>query len=128
MKRGSLVFYILTPALIIFTFLFYQYIIKVYESTIEVEPEHLFADNQSTLKITVIPLNGFGWKALFRNSPAEFEIVEGKALVEVVLEDNESGEIILKAKSETGKIVVRIKSKHSLLPMMVEVFIQPNVT
>jgi hypothetical protein len=129
MKRGSPVIYILILIIIlIIGFFFYQYLIKIYESTVKVEPQNLFADNQSTITVYVIPLNSFGWKALFRNSPAEFEIIEGITLVEIKFLDKDEGKLILKAKSETGKVVVRIKSKHSLLPMVVEIMIQPNIT
>ncbi|OGU74312.1 MAG: hypothetical protein A2V93_04870 [Ignavibacteria bacterium RBG_16_34_14] len=128
MRRRSLLIYISILVILIIVFFVYQYLIKIYESTIKIEPQDLFADNQSTVTISVIPLNSFGSKALFRNSPAEFEIVEGSSLVEIKFLDKEEGKLILKAKSETGKVVVKIKSKHSLLPMIVEIPIQPNIT
>ncbi len=128
MKRGSPVIYISILIILIIGFFFYQYVIKIYESTVKVEPQNLFADNQSIVTISVIPLNSFGWKALFRKSPAEFEIIEGGSLVEIELLDKEEGKLILKAKSDGGKVVVKIKSKHSLLPMIVEILVQPNFT
>ncbi|HEX9740503.1 MAG TPA: hypothetical protein VGA29_06975 [Ignavibacteriaceae bacterium] len=128
MKRGRPAIYISIFIIVVIGFLFHQYIIKIYESTVEVEPKNLFADNQSTVTISVIPLNSFGWKALFRNAPAEFEITEGNALVEILLHDKENGKLILKAISSTGKVVVQIKSKYSLLPMVVEIIIEPNLT
>ena len=128
MKRGRPVIYISIFIIVVIGFLFYQYIIKIYESTVEVEPKNLFADNQSTVTISVIPLNSFGWKALFRNAPAEFEIIEGNTLVEILQHDKENGKLILKAISSTGKVVVQIKSKYSLLPMVVEIIIEPNLT
>lgn len=128
MKIRRPVIYIPILIILIIGFFSYQYLIKIYESTVKVEPQNLFADNQSTITISVIPLNSFGWKALFRNSPAEFEIIEGGSLVEIELFDKEEGKLILKAKSETGRVVIRIKSKHSLLAMIVEIQIHPNVT
>ena len=129
MKRGNPVFYIsIFIAILIIGFFVYQYLIKIYEATLKVEPQNLFADNQSIVTISVIPVNSFGWKALFRSSPAEFEITEGSKLVEVKFLDKENGKLILKAKSETGKVVVRIKSKYSLLPMEVEIIILQNLT
>lgn len=125
MKRRSPVIYISILITLTIGFFLYQYLIKIYESTVKVEPQNLFSDNQSTITISVIPLNSFGWKALFRNSPAEFEIMEGGSLIEIELLDKEKGKLILKAKSETGIVLVRIKSKHSLLPMIVEIQIQP---
>jgi hypothetical protein len=128
MKRGNLVIYIIIPVVLILGFLLYQYLFKVYEAVAEVEPAELFADNQSTVEIIVIPLNSFGWKVPFRSSPSEFEIIEGKSLVEIKLMNREEGKMILSAKSETGKVVVRIKSRYSLLPMIVEIPIHPNLT
>ncbi|MDO8549670.1 MAG: hypothetical protein Q7S39_05910 [Ignavibacteria bacterium] len=128
MKRGSPVIYISIVIILIIGFFSYQYLVKIYESTVKVQPQNLFADNQSTVTISVIPLNSFGWKALFRNSPADFEIIEGNSLVEIKLLDKEEGKLILKAKSETGKVVIKIKSKYSLLPMVVEILVQPNLT
>ena len=127
MKRGNLIIFIIVPSVLLIIFFSYQYLIKVYESTVEVKPKNLFADNQSTITISVVPLNGLGWEALFRTSSAEFNVVEGVSLVEVILLDNEKGKLILKAKSEAGKVVVEIKSRHSLLPMLVEIYVQPNL-
>jgi hypothetical protein len=128
MKRRSPLIYISILVILIIVFFVYQYLIKIYESTIKIEPKDLFADNQSTVTISVIPLNSIGWKALFRSSTAEFEIVEGSSLVEIQLLDKNTGKLILKAKSETGKVVVKIKSKYSLLAMVAKIIIQPNIT
>ena len=127
MKKGNLIFYIAGLIVVLLAFLAYQYLFRIYESTVEVEPENLFADNQSTVTINVIPLNAFGWKPLFRSSHAEFEITEGEALVEIISITKDEGEIILKAKSETGKVIVKIKSEYSLLPMVAEINILPNL-
>jgi hypothetical protein len=93
-----------------------------------VEPEKLFADNQSEVRITLIPVNSFGWKALFRNTPAQFEIIEGESLVDVITFNTNEGTMTLKAKWETGKVIIKIKSPHSLLPMIVEIPVHPNIT
>ncbi len=127
MKKGKLIIFIIVPSLLILGFLFYQYFIRIYESTVKVNPPNLFADNQSTVTVSVIPLNGFGGEALFRKASAEFEITEGKSLVEIVSINNDEGRLIFKAKSETGKVVVKVKSKFSLLPMVVEIRIEPNL-
>lgn len=106
----------------------YQYLINIYEVTVLVEPKELFADNQSQLTIMTIPLNSMGRKAWFREAPAEFNIKEGKDLIEIVLADSESGVLMIKSKSNTGIVILEIKSKYSLLPILVEITIYPNYT
>jgi hypothetical protein len=128
MKKGKLIIYILISLIIIFGFLAYQYLFKIYESAVIVEPKNLFADEQSTVTISVIPLNAFGWKALFRDAPAEFEITEGESLVEITGINKEKGTLTLRGKSETGKVVVKIKTRYSLLPMLVEIPVIRNLT
>jgi len=127
MKRSTIIFLSIVFLLLV-SFLFYKYFINIYETTVEVEPEKLFADNQSSVIVSVISLNALGWKALFRNSPAEFEIIEGESLTEIQFTDSINGKLILKAKSETGKIIIKIKSEYSLFPMIVEIPIYPNYT
>jgi len=113
-------------SLVIGGLFFYHYFINIYEVTVSAEPEALYADNQSEVVIWVVPLNSFGWKALFRTASAEFEIKEGLPLVEIIKIDRENGKMILKAKSEKGKIVIEIKSPFSLLPTIIEIPVYPN--
>jgi hypothetical protein len=113
---------------LIIGFLFYQYLVNIYEVTVLVEPEALYADNQSTVIVSVIPLNSFGWKALFRTVTAEFEIEEGNTLVETIKADTKNGKLFLRAKYETGKVTIKIKSEYSLLPTTVEIPVYPNYT
>ncbi|MEO8399702.1 MAG: hypothetical protein ABI550_07805 [Ignavibacteriaceae bacterium] len=107
-------------------FFIYQYIFSIYEVTYLIKPEKLFADNHSTVSILAEPLNSFGLKAPFRNSYTDFEITEGEELIEVILEDKETGKLIIKAKDKTGKVVIHIKTKYALLPSSVEILIYPN--
>lgn len=109
-------------------FLFYQYLVNIYEVTVLVEPEALYADNHSTVIVSAIPLNSFGWKALFRTVTAEFVIEEGNSLVETIKTDTKNGKLFLRAKYETGKITVRIESEYSLLPTIIEIPVNPNYT
>ncbi len=90
------------------------------------EPEALYADNQSEVVVSVVPLNSFGWRALFRTASAEFEIKEGLPLVEIIKIDKANGKMILKAKSEKGKVVIEIKSPFALLPTIIEIPVYPN--
>jgi len=127
-KRKINIYSIVIISFLISGLLFYQYLINIYEITVTAEPKALYTDNQSKVIVSVVPLNSFGWKALFRTVTADFEIVEGISLVEIIKIDKQNGTLILKAKSESGKVVVQIKSELSLLPTIVEIPIYPNYT
>ena len=114
--------------LLIASLALYQYVFSIYEVTYSVRPEKLFADGQSTLTIKAIPINSFGWKAPFRSAYAKFEITEGKDLVNIFSQENDSGQLILQAKNKTGEVVVLVHSKYALLPSSIEITIYPNFT
>ncbi len=125
--RRSNIYIISAILLLIAAFAAYHYIFSIYEVIFSVHPKELYADNQSTVTISVVPLNAFGWEAPLRNSPAKFEITEGTDLVEIFSLDEKNGIMILKAKNKTGRVAVLIKSKNALLPSAVEIEILPNV-
>lgn len=120
------IYVVIIILLLIAAFAAYHYIFTIYEVTFSVEPKSLSADYKSTAVIEVIPVNSLGWKAPLRNSSAQFEIKEGKDLVEIVTEDNENGKLILRAKDKPGKVVIHIKSANALLPSPVEIIIHQN--
>ena len=126
MRSGKIYFIILLLVLIA-GFFSYQYIFNIYEVTYRIRPERLFADNKSELIIDIVPLNSFGWRAPFRNSPFEFTITEGVELVEIVFIDKVKGIIKIKAKENPGKISITIKPKYSLFPSTIEIIIEPNI-
>lgn len=105
----------------------YQYIFGIYEVTYSVDGKVMFADNTSSSTIKVVPINAFGWKAPFRSSSTEFSIIEGNELVQVIENNSSEGVLVLKAKNVPGKVVIHIKSEHSLLPSNIEITIEPNL-
>ena len=125
-KRKINIYTIIIISSLIGGLLFYHYFINIYEVTVSSKPEALYADNQSEVVISVVPLNSFGWRALFRTASAEFVIKEGLPLVEIIKIDKVNGRLILKAKSEKGKVVIEIKSPFSLLPTIIEIPVYPN--
>ncbi len=106
--------------------LIYYYTVNIYEVMYEVEPANLYADHQSQITIEAVPLNALGFRAYFRNAPAEFEIIEGADLVEIIKTDDEKGILILRAKVTPGTVVIRITSKYALLPSEVKVMVYTN--
>ena len=125
MKRRSLISIILL-IFIITAFAVHNYLISIYEVIYEVTPEALFADGRSEIKITAIPLNGIGSKALFRTAEAEYTIIEGGHLVDIVKYDKTSGILILRAKNSTGSVKITAKSSYALLPSLINIKIYPN--
>ena len=119
---------ILSIILLIIFFSGYYYFFNIFETVIRVNPQNLYADNHSATTIEVIPINALGMKVPFRNVPADFEIREGKQLVDIISENKNEGVIKLKAKSNTGTVVIYVRSKYSLLPSLVEIHIYANVT
>lgn len=81
----------------------------------------LYANNTSTITISAVPSNAFGWKVPFRNSYTRFEITKNKNLVEIIFENNKKGILKLKAKNQTGQIIIHAKSKYSILPSSFEI-------
>lgn len=106
--------------------LLYYYMYNIYEVVYKTSPKELYADFQSQLTIEAVPMNALGSKALFRSAPAEFNIIEGADLVEIVKKDEISGILILKAKGTAGQVVIRITSKYAMLPSEVKVMVYPN--
>jgi hypothetical protein len=124
-KHGKKLVIIASLSLIIILLIFH-YVFNIYETTIETKPANLFADKQSEVTISIVPVNAFGFQVPFRKITAGFEITEGKDLVDIIKEDDKNGSLILRAKERTGKVVIFIRSKYSLLPSLVEIFIYPN--
>ncbi|MDR3627807.1 MAG: hypothetical protein P4L45_13280 [Ignavibacteriaceae bacterium] len=124
-KNGKILVVFISLSLIIILSVFY-YVFNVYETEIEIKPKELFADNHSVTTISIYPVNALGLRIPFRKINAGFEINEGKDLVEIVKEDDRSGCIVLRAKNKTGKVVVYVKSKYSLLPSLIEINVYPN--
>ena len=125
MRRIEIIL-ILILIILITGFLGYNYLFKIYEVEISVTPKELFADNQSTVTILAYPINSFGKRILFRTIPAKFEITEGENLVLIDKLDIKNGLMILKAKDKTGTVQVIVTPQKSLLPLLIQVQINPN--
>ena len=126
MKRyGNSLIIIISLLLIIILSAFY-YVFNIYETEIETGKNELFAGSRSVVSIHVYPINALGFRVPFRKITASFKIEKGKNLVEIFKEDDDGGLIVLRAKNTTGKVVVYVKTKYSLLPSIIEINIYPN--
>jgi len=105
----------------------HQYIFSIYEVEYKISSRVLYLNSDSKIIIEAIPVNSFGFRTPFRNSYAKFSIVQGKDLIEIEENNYEKGILIIKAKAEIGTVVIRVKSKFSLLPTEFEIKIVPNL-
>jgi hypothetical protein len=119
---------IAATAFIVFVLVFviYHFVFSIYEVTYKISSSRIYADNESTVEISAVPVNSFGARAPFRKAYADFTIKEGAALVEVIEKDNDSGKIILKSKAKTGIVIIHINSKYAILPTEIQINIIPN--
>ncbi|MHB8581491.1 MAG: hypothetical protein ACYDA4_16735 [Ignavibacteriaceae bacterium] len=122
----SQIYFIIISFIIILGLLFYHYLINIYEVTYSINPGNLFADYRSTVTIETVPLNALGFRAPFRYSRTKFQINQGSQLVDVIREDSLKGILVIRAKGQTGKVVVFVKSVNSLLPSELTIFIYPD--
>uniref|UniRef100_A0A832DI98 Uncharacterized protein n=1 Tax=Ignavibacterium album TaxID=591197 RepID=A0A832DI98_9BACT len=116
---------ILFGVLILLLIAGYYLLYNIYEIKVEISPEHLYTDSNSTLEIKVIPINALGSKALFRSTESEFEIIEGASLVEIIFLDKEISTLKIKSRGMEGKVGIKIYNSHSLFPQYVEIPILP---
>lgn len=111
----------------LFALLAHQYIFSIYEVEYKINSRALYLNSDSKIIIEAIPVNSFGFRAPFRNSYTKFSIIQGKDLIEVEENNYEKGTLIINAKTETGIVVIRVKSRFSLLPTEFEIKILPNL-
>lgn len=125
MRKKIIIIYLLIFVLIALL-LGYFFLYNIYGSEVRKSYEYFFADPQSEMIIEVVPVNGLGSKAWFRSSSAKFEIIEGNDLIEIISKDESKGILKIRSLGEPGKVGIKIKSQHSLLPEYFEIQIEPR--
>jgi len=114
---------LLLAGLIIWKFYF-----DIYEVNCVANKDFMWADNQSELNINCYPINSFGLKVPFRNSPIKITIIEGEGLIDIIQKDEIKGTLTIKSRFEEGKVVIKIISKYALLPNLIEISIIKNLS
>lgn len=109
-------------------FFLWQYVFSIYEVLYKMEPDHLFVSSDSVLKIESVAVNAFGFKAPFRKAPFTYEWEMGEDLIEIVEDKSESGYMVVRSKTLSGKAVLKVKGKYTLLPSLIEIRILANLT
>lgn len=88
------------------------------------KPEVLFPDGNSTIIINVQGMNRFGYKVPFKEVKSQFRIVEGAEKVKIVNINQSS--IKLRAKYETGTVVILIQNNYTIIPIEITIYITGN--
>ncbi|MGE5431757.1 MAG: hypothetical protein ACM3QX_11820 [Syntrophomonadaceae bacterium] len=112
---------IISIVLLIAAYFLKQYVFNIYEVTFSLSPKALYSDGESTVRIEAVPVNAFGFRVPLRKVSVVFDIMEGQELVEVVKSDLQDGIIVLKARTASGKVVVRARSEFQLFPSIIEI-------
>ena len=121
------IYFVAVIVLGLFAILVHQYIFSIYEVEYKVSSRVLYLHSDAKILVEAIPVNSLGFRAPFRNSYTKFSITQGKELVEVVENNYEKGRLIIQAKGEPGTVIIRVKSKFSLLPTEIEIKVIPNL-
>ena len=96
------------------SFISWMYIFNIYEIDIKIDKHTLFLNGGSSAVIELVPMNSIGMKAPFRNVNSQIKFIDGKELVNVIYESQ--NKIVLKSKSDTGKVELKIESDYLLYP------------
>lgn len=116
---------ILFSLTIFLSFVIYNYLISIYEVSVEINPKHIYADFKTIVTVQVVPVNALGFKAIFRSTTSRFVIIEGNQLVEIIESNSKVSRLKLKTKGLTGTVGIKIYSEHALFPQFVEIEISP---
>lgn len=108
-------------ALIIISFLIFNYYFSIYEVTFGKVSERVKIGDSVT--ITLTPINGAGKKVPFRTSPFEIKFLEGESIIKVVDDKSAEGEFIFKTTSP-GEIKLLVTPKHALKPSMFDIIVE----
>ena len=120
------IFILIFTMLVIMGYILHYFIFSIYEVNIAVNPEVVFSDPSTEVKVTVKPINAMGWDVPFRTVKAKFKILEGDNLVKIKLVDEENGFILLQPIGMEGKAGIYIESEYSLFPSYIEIQILPK--
>lgn len=108
-----MVYFIISVAVI--AFLFWQYILQVYEIRYVLSDEKLYTGKESSIILSAVPLNSFGKQAPFRKtSDLKINFIKGEEKVDTIY--LESGKVKFLSRGKTGIVSFTVNSEYSLVP------------
>ncbi len=109
--------FIILACLGLVAFLLHGYVFSIYEVTLTVVPKEVKAGD--TVEITVVPMNGLGFRPPLRKAPFQIEFREGESLTEPAGGSTSEGSVRLKA-VKSGSVEVLVIPEHALKPSLIE--------
>jgi hypothetical protein len=88
------------------------------------EPPSMFPDGRSTTTVKAVPYNAVGLQIPFKSIRVFYEIEQGSDKVDVLSRDKNS--ITLRAKHETGNVILRARLAGNVIPYEIVVPILPQ--
>lgn len=88
------------------------------------EPPSMFPDGQSTTTVQAVPYNAVGLRVPFKSVRVFYEIEDGDDIVDILGRDKNS--ITLRAKHQTGDVVLRARLAGDAIPYEIVVPILPQ--
>jgi hypothetical protein len=88
------------------------------------DPPSMFPDGRSTTTVKAVPYNAVGLQIPFKSIRVFYEIEQGSDKVDVLSRDKNS--ITLRAKHETGDIILRARLAGNVIPYEIVVPILPQ--
>jgi hypothetical protein len=116
MNKSEIKLCIIVIGLMILAFAVVQYL-TIRSIDIQKSQNYLYPDGTSTTIITIVPLNRWGHKVLFRKPEVEFILNEG--VEKIIVINKESDSITIRSKFETGNVTIFIKNKYTLVPICI---------
>jgi len=124
MNHRMVVYFLILIFILLSTLFFYNYVYSIYEIKYEISNQIIFCNSNSTTRIKALGINALGYKITFRTISADYEIIEGQDLVEIVYKNLSKGELKIKALHKSGTVTIRATSQYSLLPAIIEIPVQ----
>lgn len=109
---------------VIIAYLIYYFIFNIYEVQVKTIPSNGKVEPNSKVEIYAEPVNSLGFKAPFRKSKSDFEIIEGKNLITDLEINVEEGKLVFFTKDMEGVVEIKIRSKHGFLPSLITIRIE----
>ena len=104
----------------------WYFLFNIYEVKCKINFVKELQNGERLYVVECLPLNLLGGKAPFRNLDLDFEIEEGKSLIEVH-ERKSNSELFFTSLKKSGKIVFILTTKLSLFPQKLEFDLADNL-
>ena len=124
--KNLIVYLISVLIILIAAYGVWYFFFNIYEVKYKINFIKNLSGSERLYEAESIPLNLFGSKVPIRTLDFDFEIVEGKSLIEIQ-EREKKCELYFTSSKSSGKIVLILKTKLSLFPQKMEFDLTDNL-